>query len=357
MLFLNIKNKVYIYLIIGFIILIPLLDRNIFFLDVSGKNINYILDLFYGKYIPEYGGTLPISLISIFQNSMFLIMLILSYYSVHKLTKKMTSSDIIPFYAGLLYILNPYTYIRTMTGQWFLLFSYAILPLLLKVFIDLLEKKEDMIKENAIKFIFLLSIVAFNIHMLIIALIIMIIILLFWVNKYKNIEKTKIFLLSGILFIFLNSYWLIPILTAKNISVDDITDKDYKIFSPKGSLFEITAMYGFWREGYLYAKDFLPGWQILFLIILSLAIIGFLSYHKDEKIGFIVKAFATIWIVGFILASGVKGPFSDTIYWLFDNTILKGFRDSHKFVVMMVLSYSILGGLGINKIEDIYDKY
>lgn len=92
--------------------------------------------------------------------------------------------------------------------------------------------------------------------------------------------------------------------------------------------------------------------QILYFIILSLSIIGFLAYCKDEKIGYIVKTMAVIGIVGFILASGIKGPFGDQVYWLFDNTILKGFRDSHKFVSMMVLAYAILGGLGVNKIKE-----
>ncbi len=60
--------------------------------------------------------------------------------------------------------------------------------------------------------------------------------------------------------------------------------------------------------------------------------------------------------MNFILASGVNGPFGEIVRWLFDNTILKGFRDSQKFVAMMVLAYSVLGGLGVNKIKSVYDN-
>ena len=69
-----------------------------------------------------------------------------------------------------------------------------------------------------------------------------------------------------------------------------------------------------------------------------------------------VKVFGIIGIIGFILATGINGPFGDLNHWLYDNTILKGFRDSHKFVAMLVFSYAILGGLGINKLDDIKRK-
>jgi len=114
---------------------------------------------------------------------------------------------------------------------------------------------------------------------------------------------------------------------------------------------DIASMYGFWNEGYLSAKDFLPGVQILYLVILSLAIIGFIYYYNDQEIGIYVKSFAVIGILGFILASGINGPFGEIVRWLFDNTLLKGFRDSQKFVAMMVMAYAVLGGLGIKKIK------
>lgn len=347
-------NKYYIiiiYISLSFLILFNVNRNYLLLLDMIFPIKKSLDDLYFSSFI--YGGNLLPSIIELIstlletQRIYLLLTIFLSGYLMHCLFCQLSQSRITNFYVGLFYILNPYAYIRIMSGQLYLLFSYAILPLLLKFFIDLLERRQ---KKEFMKFVFALSIVAFNIHMLIISLIIMSIIFLFWFNKYRDIRITKLFTISGILFILLNSYWIIPVLTAKNTIVDNITDKDIDVFAPKGSLFDIAAMYGFWREGYIYAKDFIPGWQILYLIILSLAIIGFLAYYKDEKIGYLVKAIGVIGIIGFILASGIKGPFGDQIYWLYDNTILKGFRDSHKFVSMMVLTYAILGGLGINKI-------
>lgn len=355
-----IRTSNIIFLVISFMISIPFItNRYIFLLDFISIVYTFrISELFYGKAVPYYGGFLPVlailTLTDIFQKILIFAILFYGIYLMYDFANNIISSRIVTFYAGILYIVNSYVYIRILAGQLFFLLSYAIFPLLLKAFIDLLEKQQ---KKETVKFIFALSIVAFNIHMLVISLIIMIIIFIFWFNKYKDIKITKLFAISGILFILLNSYWIIPVLTAKNTIVDNITDKDIEVFAPKGSLFEIAAMYGFWREGYIYTKDILHGWQILYLIILSLSIIGFLVYYKDEKIGYLVKALGVIWIIGFVLATGINGPFGDINHWLYDNTILKGFRDSHKFVAMIVLAYAILGGLGVNKIKSIYDKY
>ncbi len=354
------ESHIFIFLI-SVSILIPFLqNRYIFLLDfIPTTNIYPISDLLYGKSLTTYGGSLSFSLISIIisidilQKVLLFIILFCSICLMYRLMNKILSSRIIQFYASLLYMFNPYTYIRIISGQWFILFSYSILPLSLKTFIDLLEKKD---RKEMIKFVLLLSIVAFSVHILIISLIVMSIIFLFWFNKHRDYRISKILIIPAILFILLNSYWLIPVLTAKNTALNNIGEKDFEAYAPKGTLFDLASMHGFWREGYLYTKDFLPGWQILYLIILSLAILGFISYYKDEKIGIYVKAFAVIGILGFILASGVNGPFGGIIRWLFENTILKGFRDSQKFVAMMVLAYSVLGGLGVNKIKSVYDN-
>ena len=347
---LNKYSYIIYFLIPILIIIIPLLSGKYIFAFDSIPKIHF--DSFYGEIVPVYGGTLffdfVYSRIMNFQKIILFLILFLSGYSISHLFQKISSSKASQLYASTLYIFNPYVYIRLVSGHWPMLFSYAVLPFLLKTFMDLLEKKK---KKEMIKFVFILSIIAFNIHILIISFIIIGIIFLSWYNKNRDIRIFQIIISSLILFILLNSYWILPVLTAQNTQIENIGEKDYEAFAPKGGLVDIASMYGFWNEGYLSPKDFLPGWQILYLVILALAIIGFISYSKDQEIGIYVKAFAVIGILGFILASGVNGPFGDIVRWLFDNTLLKGFRDSHKFVAMMVLAYAVLGGLGIKKIK------
>lgn len=306
---------------------------------------------FYGFIPPEWGGLLFLIESEIIPSWLYTLLIIfLSGISMHYL---MNISTISRYYAGIIYSINPFVYNRFIIGQWQILLAYSIIPIAIKIFFDILEDSGN--KKKLIRYIFVTTIIgSISSHILILLFITY---LILFISRYPKFE-IKIWRSLGafmILFLFLNVFWIAPILTAKSTIVDNITDKDYEVFAPRGSLFDIATMYGFWREGYIYAKDFIPGWQILYLIILSLTIIGFFGYYKDDKIGYLATAFGLVAILGLILALGIKG----SLYPLYeyDNFILKGFRDSHKFVSMIVLSYAVLGGLGVNKIKRLYDEY
>lgn len=357
-----------IYSLISFLIIYQTSHFNEYYLlilDMIFPIKNMLIGYIYGFSPLELGGYIPIIAISkvgmvnewLLQRLYLFLTIFLSGISMHSL---IDIKSLIPkYFAGIFFAINPFVYIRFLTGQWTILLAYSIIPFTIKLFLNILDHYN---KKDLIKLMLLATIIgSLSSHVLVLLVLIYLILAIFKLYQIKN-EKTEIRrILSSlnifmILFLLSNIYWLLPLEIDKDIRINNIGNKDYWTFAPKiesniYGWFEIAAMYGFWREGYTYAKDFIPGWQILYLIILSLTIIGFLAYYKDEKIGYIVKAMAIIGIIGFILASGIKGPFGDQIYWLFDNTILKGFRDSHKFVSMMVLAYAVLGGLGIEKLS------
>ncbi len=251
-------------------------------------------------------------------------------------------------------MLNPYTYIRIVVGHWLILFAYAIFPLAVRYFLELLDKKD---LRSIIKTALIATLVAFNAHTLFIAFLIFSILFLFRLCKDKSINLIKPIAIAFALFIALNTYWLIPLFTAqKETILSHISSEDLAVFAPRiesvSALFTLASMHGFWRPGYIYAKDFLPFWWILFVFILFLAVHGFVSYYRHERLGIYVKAFAVIWLVGLILAAGIRSPFADFFKFLFDHIpLMKGMRDTHKFVTMLCLSYSCLGALGLAEIE------
>jgi len=343
-----------IYPILAFVIVFPLLlDKFLFLLDYIPRINGYnALQLFYGFTAPVYGGSLPITLLSaiipaeIFQKFLIFLILFLSGYLMYSLASKFTSSKTAQLYAGLLYMLNPYTYIRIVVGHWLILFAYAILPLAVKYLIELLDKKD---LKNTIKFTLATTLVAFNSHTLFIALIVFSILFLSKLCRDRSISLFKSIISASLFFLLLNTYWLVPLFTAKEETLlSHISLKDIEVFSPKESLFGIMGMYGFWKVGYIYAKDLLSFWHILFLAIFILAVYGFTSFRKNRY----VLAFGFVWLIGFALATGIKGPLNDIFKLLFEYTPLKGMRDTHKFVTMLAFSYSILGALGLTKLEE-----
>jgi hypothetical protein len=83
---------------------------------------------------------------------------------------------------------------------------------------------------------------------------------------------------------------------------------------------------------------------MLFLLI-GLMLLGYYTNHEDKK----TKFFYSLWWVGLILATGISHPMTSPIFdFLFNNLpFFNGFRDSHKFVALIALSYTYLCPLGI----------
>jgi hypothetical protein len=358
------KKSFFFYLLLSIAILTPLFQSTyILTLDMLFPSKAFTT-LFHG-FEPPIGGSLLIYatlLIPnwILQKIYLLLILVLAGISAH--TSIPVKSQLAKYFAGILYTINPYVYVRFLAGHWLILLAYAITPLALKAFIDLLENPS---RRSIIKALFWLTLVGvFNVHTLILNFIACIVILFFKIVQAKHarviIEKqVKPVLLLAVGYIFLNTYWLLPLLTAKQTILQAISQSDLYFFAPRvfdfNAVFTIASMYGFWRGGYLYARDLLPFWYLFYFIILFLAVHGFISNYKDEKIGIYVKSFGFIAVIALILGTSVSGPFSGIAEFLFNNVyIFRGFRDSHKFVALLVLAYAYLGALGVAEIEKSY---
>ncbi len=363
----NYKEKSYyfFYAFLSFIIVISIgeLNKPFFTLDFPiGPKIHEhgLFPTLYGFEPPIWGGQLlwkllfsSITLIlsaPLMQKFLLFFILFLAGCSAYRMVP--VNSQTARLFAGLLYMLNPYTYIRIAVGHYLILIAYAILPFALKSFIELLEKRK---RKEIIRFVLLLSLVGLNSHTLVMAFIALgvIFIFRFWQNRDAGALKTAA--IASLLFIILNSFWLIPLVVAENTLVNSIGNEDLAVFSPRiesfSALFTLASLHGFWRDGYVYAKDLIPYWQVMFIFILFFAVHGFISYYRDGKIGIYVRAFGLIAVSGLILAAGINSPFSEFFRWLFDHTLLKGMRDSHKFVTLLILAYAYLGALGVAEFE------
>ncbi|MBI2829948.1 MAG: hypothetical protein HYX81_02185 [Chloroflexi bacterium] len=269
--------------------------------------------------------------------------------SAHHLIR--TRSEIPRYFAGILYALNPFTYVRLLAGQDLLLLGYAVTPFAVRAFMDLCDESS---RKNVMRMVLWTTLVGiFSAHMLALTFLLYLLLLTFWLIKkdWRTISrKAKLLAIAAVLFFFVNAFWLIPILSGNTV-VETMGKEDVLAFLPRtggvSPLFAIASMHGFWRTGYVYAKDFIPLWQVLFGFILFLLVYGTLAHWKS----FGVKAFVVISAIALVLGSGASGPFSAVFEFLSSNIPwFIGFRDSQKFVVLLVLAYSYLGGLGLNEL-------
>lgn len=266
------------------------------------------------------------------------------------------------YFAGLLYAVNPFTYVRFLAGQWTLLAAYALMPFAIKAFLDLLEKGGG---KNAIKVTLLSTLVGMMaMHGLFLLFLAFLIIFLVKVIRERKrpariIPIGKYVMLSAALFLTLNIYWLVPSLSATGTVVEQIGQADLLFFAPKptssfGVMFDTASMYGFWRGGYVYAKDILPIWWVLFVFILFLAVYGFISRvtSPSKQQRWVVVSFGIIATVSFLLAVGAASEFTRPPFeWAWEHVpFFRVFRDSQKFVVLLCLAFAYLGGLGGNEL-------
>ncbi len=293
-----------------------------------------------------YGGSLPVKALQllippfIYQRLILFLIIFLSGLSMDVLTDLYVNSNVSKLLASIIYMINPFTYIRILVGHWMFMLSYSLLPLGVKLFEDLLREPTPL---KAVDMALVETLISFSSHVFVISLFIYALIAL---ARGLRLKHLKAIALASILYAFLNAYWLIPSLTAYSTgkTILSKTSKNVlEVFAPKGTLFDIFAMYGFWKLGYIYPKNYLyPYWIFIFIILFSFCIYGIDS---------VTLPYALTLVVGLAFASGIRGPFSGLMSYFYTHTILSGMRDSQKFTAMIVLSYSILCSRSVERIK------
>ncbi len=253
------------------------------------------------------------------------------------------------YYAGLLYGVNPFVYVRFLAGHWYILVSYAVVPFAVKSFISLLERPS--LKQGA-RVLALTSLVAISSHLLALTAIVYLVLYLFWVVQRRSAPSLHLYV-AGLVpaFFLLNAYWLMPALTADRTLLQAISELDLDAFAPVTVVFSpwvsIALMLGFWREGYVYAVNVVPAVGLAFGVIVWVAIYGASWTYRS----WLTMAVFTIGVIGFVLGSGVAGPFEGLFRFLaLHFPFFEGFRDSHKFVLLLVLAYALLGAHGVDAV-------
>lgn len=325
-----------------------------------------VSDIFYGFEI-SFASDLPIlaalnylgkiAPMWLWQKLILFLILFLSGYSAHRLCP--ASYAIGKYFAGLLYMLNPFVYVRFVAGQWKILLTYAIAPFLVIALIDFLENPTP---GRAIKVGLLLALTTMlNPSSVFLVVLLFAAFLLFKLFQSRGLSFRK--MLSGLgislgIVLATNLYWLVPTLKAPATIIGQISYKDLQVFTAQAwgtgfnAVFSVFSLHGFWRGGYNYITQLLPGWYVAFGIILFLSVWGAVLFWNHPGIGYRVKVLAIVGAVAGVLGTGVSAPLFSNVYTFLFDTIpfFQGMRDSQRFVALLALAYSFLGGLAASEL-------
>lgn len=284
--------------------------------------------------------------------------LIISGISMHKLVPVKT--PLARYFAGFVYMINPFIYIRYLAGHFFLLWSYAILPLVVNSFMDLFENRN---KKNIFKASLLLTLVIPEYHFfpITLGLLILFFLAFFFENKIENVKV----LASVVLFFsILNLSWISSFILEEPLTkkiIANTTKQHLQVFTTGATyqfnvVFNAASMYGFWRGGYILPKESIPAWYLLFFFILFLALHGFLKEGNNRKKIAYPLGLATSCAL--ILSTGVTHKELSRIFIFFYEYVpfFGGFREPQKFVALLAFAYSYFGGIAVDDFTEKAEK-
>lgn len=300
----------------------------------------------------------------ILQKILMFLVLVVSGVGMHRLVPGKREWP--KYFAGILYVMNPFVFQRFTAGHMGMLEAYALTPFLIKAFLDMLDNPKW--PKALLVAVLMSAVFVLVFHNGAMALLFCCIaICVFMLFKLK--EPRSIWLaikwtgIAALMFLLLNSFWLVPFIRGDVSSAQGIkgfSSKDIIVFQsvadPKmGVMLNVAAMYGFWGENsnrFIPPKKIIPGWQVLYLAILLLAIWGLVVGIRRKEGRWRAVVFGVTGFVAYVLAVGVAHPYTAGTFWFLVKHVpyFSGFRDSQKFVALLVISYAYLGSIGVDDI-------
>ena len=262
--------------------------------------------------------------------------------------------------AGILYVINPFTYARLMAGQYLVLAGYALMPWFLAALLRFVRRPEFATAWPLT--LWALAIGFVSLHYLGFAVLAGIIALGLcgWRERRRPDQLKRLAIWSGgvaLAILLINAFWLVPLLlhrTPQAGLVGSFGDAYFLSFRTAsdhifGQMLNTMALYGFWGDDqgqYILPKSVFNFWWVIALIILVLGGLGAIKKWRHHR--FAITLMLGLLAVGFVLAQGIMGsPFAPFNHWLMEHALAyRGYREPGKFIGLIALAVAYCFGLG-----------
>jgi hypothetical protein len=254
------------------------------------------------------------------------------------------------FAAGVLYMINPFTYGRLMAGQYLVLAGYALMPWFVSALVRFVRRPDwrASCRLGALG----LAIALTSLHYLGFAALAAAAALALglWRARRRPPELRRLAAwgAGGAAVAAIGAVTLAP---AQIAGFDERYFLSFRTVADPtfGQVFNTLGLYGFWaeREGqFLLPKSILGWWWLLAIAILVLAAIGAWKNWRRDRL--LTALMLMLLASGVVFAQGVMGsPFAPLDHFLLQNLPLaRGYREAGKFVGLIALALSYLFGLG-----------
>lgn len=274
------------------------------------------------------------------------------------------------FFAGILYICNPFTYSRFMTGQFMVLLGYALLPWFLTAYLRYLAAPKVRTVLPAVCIALGIAIVSLHTLGIVILCVVVLSVAALWRHR-QSMQTLWLYgrsMAVGIgMFLALGSYWIVPFLLGKSHAatlVQSFTSSDQIAFATAGSglgkIWNILTLQGFWADGqslYVTARETYGWWNGIAVLMLCLVALGYSVLYRQQRR--LALSFAVLAVIVVVFASGTTGSiFAGFNRWITDVLpFFAGYREPQKFVMMLAAIYAICAAFGLTRVwQWIQDK-
>jgi len=293
------------------------------------------------------------------QKIVLFAILLLSGVGMHLLVREITLKrssvrlfEFAAYFAGFFYVINPFIYARLMAGQWLVLLGYALLPFLVRALFRLLNQPSWRSAIWVVVWTF--AIITVSVHFSGIVLVIFVLLLVaaavkYWKSQPEFWQFTWRLLIAGLAVLVLSSYWIIPAVLGSGVGevagrADETQFSAFATHSgPLGSIGEVLRLQGFWaepRELFVLPQNVMPLWGILMLLLWVLVVVGGVQLWRANRP--VAAVMIGCVVVGTVLAA------SPLVQWLGQIfPLLGGYREPHKFTVLVVLGFGVLAAFGV----------
>ena len=267
----------------------------------------------------------------------------------------------VEYFASLVFAINPWVYERMISGQWKVVFGYLLMIPLVYYLITYHKNK----KWREVFYIFstLMLLQIISNHFFVIGIIVTAVFVLMQIIaditrlKLQNVWRLIYQLVGvGVVFLVLSLYWIVPFTLADKVQTNTLSSFDsahfeaFRTASDKnvGLVGNVLMMHGFWEEHEPWIERFtLPKdallWYLLFVLFVTLVILGIWRLFFSKREYFITIFLLAIALLGVIFGIGNSWMFEHISFW-------RGFRDSQKWVGLLVVVYAVFASQGVHVI-------
>lgn len=281
-------------------------------------------------------------------------------------------------------VFNTYFFMVLLGGQITVALAYAIFPLVLALFLRIINQERPKPVRVIVFSLALALLVAFDLRFAYLFFLIVFFYFLFHLFSQKFSLKTSfklikkyclVFIPAGFIATALHLYWLLPLFLIRRPSLPAGYDQagwvEFLSFADFSQA--LSLLHPNWPEG-IFGKTYFMRPEFLILPILAFSSLLFITNNKSQasnhkqyqnsksKIqnkritqllitNYSITFFASLALIGAFLAKGSNPPFGEVYLWLFNHFPgMNMFRDPTKFYVLVAVSYSVLIPFSVSEI-------